>query len=510
MVKKVFTAMLLALALIINSVLPTLAETASGTSLRLEKTEGTVTVTNKNGKEITTSDGMILYNGYTITTGISSFAYISLDSSKAIKLDAVSSVEVKKNGNKLEVLLKSGDLFFDVSSPVSEDSSLNIRTSTMVTGIRGTMGVVSIVDQFNSILYMLEGTVEVSVVDPETEVYSDYSLTVGQTLTTTLLEDETRIDQEIDVKITELKEAEVPPFVGVEFAAREELRNRLDSSIIDVKELTKDAAARLAAEQKELKKQQEAIEDSLKSEKRVTGGTENVIPVFDSSKTNLSQDSEESTPSAPSLISYGGTTYSSWAAFEAVYAGDGFTVLADVTGDFLEITSGTLTVNSGVTLTITDGITVGDGASPATVIIQNEGSINLGLNIDIQASASLTVNGDGTISTTSTTLPLFATEQSSLTINGGTYESSADGYTLALLDQSNMDMSGGSISVTGVNSIGVYISNGGSNFTFASGTISAGASARCCILQNITDGATYTNTGGTLNPTPPAQGMITE
>ena len=72
------------------------AEAAAATTLRLEKAEGTVKVSNAAGKSVTITDGMRLYSGYTIATEKSSYAYVSLDSTKAVKLDASSKVEVQK------------------------------------------------------------------------------------------------------------------------------------------------------------------------------------------------------------------------------------------------------------------------------------------------------------------------------------------------------------------------------------------------------------------------------
>ena len=62
---------------------------------------------------------MKLYSGYTISTSAKSYAYVSLDSTKVVKLDASTKVEVRKSGSKLELLVSSGELFFNVSAPVS-------------------------------------------------------------------------------------------------------------------------------------------------------------------------------------------------------------------------------------------------------------------------------------------------------------------------------------------------------------------------------------------------------
>jgi len=105
------------------------ADSASASTMRLEKAEGTVTIANKNGKAVSVREGAKLYNGYAITTAAASYAYISLDADKIIKLDASTVVEVRQSGSNLEIALQSGKLFFNVTKPLSGSETLNIRTS---------------------------------------------------------------------------------------------------------------------------------------------------------------------------------------------------------------------------------------------------------------------------------------------------------------------------------------------------------------------------------------------
>lgn len=71
-------------------------------------------------------------------TSAASYAWVNLDSTKLIKLDASTKVEIRKSGKKLEILLKSGSIYGDVSKPLEDGESLDIRTSTAIVGIRGT------------------------------------------------------------------------------------------------------------------------------------------------------------------------------------------------------------------------------------------------------------------------------------------------------------------------------------------------------------------------------------
>lgn len=142
--------------------LPAMAVDASGADLRLTATEGTVTLKNSSGKTLSVRDNMKLYSGYVLSTSAKSYAYVSLDSTKVVKLDASTKVEVRKSGRKLELLVFAGKLFFNVKAPLSSSESMNIRTSTMVTGIRGTSGVVEVLDRETSAVSIYDGKAEVT------------------------------------------------------------------------------------------------------------------------------------------------------------------------------------------------------------------------------------------------------------------------------------------------------------------------------------------------------------
>ena len=133
---KKLLAVLMTLAMIV-SLLPATAFAANNTAttMRLAKTQGTVTVTNATGKNVSQSENMKLYNGYKIKTGAKSYAWISLDDTKVAKLDANSAMEVQKSGQKLTLYLSSGNLFFNVKDPLPKGENFHIKTSTMTTGI---------------------------------------------------------------------------------------------------------------------------------------------------------------------------------------------------------------------------------------------------------------------------------------------------------------------------------------------------------------------------------------
>ncbi len=113
---------------------------AVATTMQLTKTTGTVDVSSSSEKSLPMIDNMRSYSGYQVETMEQSYTWIDLDSVKLAKLDAASESGIRKKEGRLEIFLNAGNIFFNVSEPLKESESLNIRTSTMVVGIRGTCG----------------------------------------------------------------------------------------------------------------------------------------------------------------------------------------------------------------------------------------------------------------------------------------------------------------------------------------------------------------------------------
>lgn len=162
--KKTFTR-LTALALALNLLLTSCGSGASAATMHLRKTEGTVAVSDSEGKDVVPRENLGLYSGYQVGTQAESYAWIDLDKVKLTKMDADSEIEITKDGEELEINVKSGSLFFNVTEPLADDETMNIRTSTMMIGIRGTCGWVT-----EDTAALLEGTVSVTAGDQEVTV----------------------------------------------------------------------------------------------------------------------------------------------------------------------------------------------------------------------------------------------------------------------------------------------------------------------------------------------------
>ena len=254
---------------------------ASASTLRLTKTEGTVSVTNQNGRSLPVFADMQLYSGYQAATQEASYAWISLDDSKLTKLDAVSEAEVRKKDKKLELLLKSGNLFFHVAEPLEGDETLDIRTSTMVTGIRGTAGWVQVIDGGHTQVYILEGSVQSAVSDPVTGQIRQISVGSGQMADFYVYG--SGHASRCSAVLRTFDASEVRGFVCVEVAGDEALQQKIAAaSGQDVGQITAGAWEKLAADQKELHDKLAAIQEQIRNQaNQVT-----VDPVFQDQGSN--------------------------------------------------------------------------------------------------------------------------------------------------------------------------------------------------------------------------------
>ncbi len=219
-------------------------------TIRLIRTEGTVTVTNSSGENLDIWEDMRLYSGDHVTTAAESYAYLMLDEAKAAKMDASTDVEVRSRGRKLELLLNSGNIYFGVSVPLEEDENLNIRTSSIAMGIRGTAGWVEAIEEGHSKVYILEGTVTGTVTDPVS----------GQSKSTTLHGGECADFYTYDASVPGDKVAivrgqftrgDIGGYVLKEVVGKNELIQKIyDDSGIDLRDLTaEEASAALAADE---------------------------------------------------------------------------------------------------------------------------------------------------------------------------------------------------------------------------------------------------------------------
>jgi hypothetical protein len=142
---------------------------AEATTMRLEKTEGSVTVTDSDQKGLELKEKLPLYDGYLTETQSDSFAWINLDDAKLAKLDMDSRALINKEERHLKLTAEQGSLFFNITEPLEDDEAMDIQVGTMVVGIRGTCGWVDF--GFGSpAVCIIEGTVTCELEDSKESV----------------------------------------------------------------------------------------------------------------------------------------------------------------------------------------------------------------------------------------------------------------------------------------------------------------------------------------------------
>lgn len=352
------------------------AETATAADMRLQSTTGTVSLKNASGKSVSIREGMKLYSGYTLSTSSKSYAYVSLDSSKVVKLDASTMVQVKKSGSKLELLVSSGKLFFNVSAPLSSSETLNIRTSTMVTGVRGTSGVVSADGAGSSSVDIYDGAVTVNTVSGGESL----TVTAGESLTVALGAAE----------MAALTEDDIPGFAAVEIAADESLQERIESaSGLDVAGVASGAQEKLASDEAEAEAAQAEADEAAKA---LNGGSVQLpgieqvqpsIPVIIPDFTDAPSPTDEPTAEPTDEPTD-----------EPVNPSDSTGVFnSDATIEAAEIQaildSGSLTLNNGAKLTINGNVDF----NKSTFAINGSGTIAAASGFKLTISSSTYVYG---------------------------------------------------------------------------------------------------------------------
>ena len=203
-------------------------DSARASTMRLMRVKGNVGILNGEGENLSPEEEMRLYSGYQLSTRRRSFAWINLDSVKLSKMDASSEIEIQKSGKDLEIIVKEGKLFFNITEPLEEDEHLNIRTSTMSVGIRGTCGWVEVDEEENVSAYILEGRVECVLTDPGAGPGYGAAVSAGEVA---------RFSQgETEIQVEAFEEKDIKPFVLEELAEDEALLEKIrEDSGLDIK-----------------------------------------------------------------------------------------------------------------------------------------------------------------------------------------------------------------------------------------------------------------------------------
>lgn len=181
----------------------------TATTMRILRIEGTVTL-EEGGKNKTVKENLRLNSGNALSTALKSLVSIGLDDTKIVTLDERSRAVFEQSGRQLELKLTDGSLFFEVSQPLTDEESFDIKTSTMVVGIRGTSGWVSVDGEHESLI-ITDGVVHVIGTNPVTGEVKEIDVKAGQRITVYLYND--RNVDSIMFVLEEITERELPEFL---------------------------------------------------------------------------------------------------------------------------------------------------------------------------------------------------------------------------------------------------------------------------------------------------------
>ncbi len=187
--------------LMVMALLVGCGEKKTAATMHLVQTKGTVGVQDEKEKAVSPVDNLGLYSGYQVGTDAESYAWIDLDRARLAKMDQRSGIGIRKSGSReeLEISVQYGGLFFNVTEPLSEDESMEIQTSTMIAGIRGTCGWTERGTDYSR-LGLLEGSVECRTLDGD-----NVTIEAGQMAVLA--------DGETQIQVLPLSGEDVPAFV---------------------------------------------------------------------------------------------------------------------------------------------------------------------------------------------------------------------------------------------------------------------------------------------------------
>ena len=185
---------------------------ASASAMSLAKAEGTVGIADGDGKSVPVAEDRSLYSGYQVGTEAKSHAWISLDDVKLVKMDEESAIELRKENRNLEIFVNSGQLFFNITEPLEEDETLDIRTSTMTVGIRGTCGWVSVLEEGHMQVSVLEGKVHCEVTDSVSGQSAEAEVSAGERADLYIRSEEGE-DAACEIVKSKISRADIPDFV---------------------------------------------------------------------------------------------------------------------------------------------------------------------------------------------------------------------------------------------------------------------------------------------------------
>ncbi|MBQ7668389.1 MAG: FecR domain-containing protein [Clostridia bacterium] len=234
------------------------ADKAEGKTIRLESFTGKLSIISGTGKEQPANEKMRLFDGYTVITGANSNAYLSLDNAKTIKLDQNTKINILKKDKVNEIQVVSGSIFFSVTEKLKDDESLNVVTSTMSMGIRGTTGMVS-VNKSGSRGQLYSGKVVV-----RDNKGTEKEVIAGEEVKSTMVKDEVANEQKVDIEVVKLSTVgeDIPSFTLNEINNNEEVKAQVEEAkVFEVEKFVEAEIVNKEKEEVKIVEEQKVIEE---------------------------------------------------------------------------------------------------------------------------------------------------------------------------------------------------------------------------------------------------------
>ena len=195
-------------------------------TMRLLRVEGTVNIEDTKGGSKPVIDNIRFQSGDALSTGKDGLASVGLDDTKIVTLENDSRAEFMKKGKQLELKLTQGALFFNVTQKLKDDESLDIKTSTMTAGIRGTSGIVYYdeTDDYRESIIVTDGAVEISATNAKTGETKTARVEAGKMLKVYLTDD---VGNSVNFEIKDVPLDELGRFSFPGLAENDELMDRI-------------------------------------------------------------------------------------------------------------------------------------------------------------------------------------------------------------------------------------------------------------------------------------------
>ena len=209
------------------------AETYTATTMRLLKYEGTVEIEDASGESSLVMENIRFNSGDSLHTGADGYASVGLDSTKIVSLDSNTSVGFTKGAGAMQMNLTDGTLFLDVQKKLDENETLDIKTSNMTVGIRGTIIFMSDQPQEDDAskrvtnLGVLEGTAEVRYQDENGSKRTE-QVPAGNIVE--LQYSETDADKGSKPEISPLTDDDISLFIHEEISNSDDLTRRIEEA----------------------------------------------------------------------------------------------------------------------------------------------------------------------------------------------------------------------------------------------------------------------------------------